>query len=75
MKLLIILLLILMLSLGYAFLSENLTLNGTSNLDGNMKWDIHFNNVVVNSNSTIETNIVSDNSSDSNIFNNEYRNG
>ena len=51
MKLLIVLLLILMLSLGYAFLSENLTLNGTSNLDGNMKWDIHFNNIVVNSNS------------------------
>ena len=46
MELLIILLLILMLSLGYAFLSENLTLNGTSNLDVNMKWDIHFKMVI-----------------------------
>ena len=50
-SLFIIVLLICMLSIGYALLSANLNINGTSNLDGNMKWDIHFANVQVNSNS------------------------
>ena len=46
----ILVLLLLGISLGYALLSQDLTISGTSKVKGNT-WDIHFDNVVVNSNS------------------------
>ena len=39
--------LILFISLGYALLSHNFRINGNSKL-ANSKWDIHFDNVVLN---------------------------
>ena len=38
------------LGIGYAFLQSNLKINGTGKIKGNT-WDIHFENVVVNSDS------------------------
>ena len=46
----ILIILLLGLGLGYALLSQDLTINGTTKVKGN-NWDIHFNNVVVNPNS------------------------
>ena len=46
----ILILLLLGISLGYALLSQDLTITGTSKVKGNT-WDIHFDNVIVNSNS------------------------
>ncbi len=42
--------LILMLGLGYAFLTQDLTINGTSKVKGN-NWSIHFDNVQISSGS------------------------
>ena len=56
------LLFILSIGIGYAYLTSNLTLSGTTKLAGNT-WDIHFANIVVNETSvttstpaTIDTN-------------------
>ncbi len=47
----IILIIVLMsIGLGYAFLTQDLTINGISKVKGNT-WDIHFENLVVNENS------------------------
>ncbi len=46
----ILIVLLLGISLGYALLSQDLTILGTSKVKGNT-WDIHFENVVINSNS------------------------
>ena len=44
------LLIILFIGIGYAYLTSNLTLSGSTKLAGNT-WDIHFANLVVNSSS------------------------
>ena len=49
MKLLLFILLV-SISMGYALLRTNLTINGTSKIKGNT-WDIHFDNLVVSSGS------------------------
>ena len=46
----VLLLLIVGLSVGYALLSTNLKINGSSKIKGS-SWDIHFDNLVVNSDS------------------------
>jgi len=46
----ILLLLVVGLSVGYALLRTNLTINGTSKIKGNT-WDIHFENLVVSTGS------------------------
>ena len=46
----ILLLLVVGLSVGYALLRTNLTINGTSKIKGNT-WDIHFDNLVVSTGS------------------------
>ncbi len=46
----LLVILLLGISLGYALLSQDLTILGTSKVKGNT-WDIHFENVVINSNS------------------------
>lgn len=43
-------LLLLFLTIGFAYLSTNLSINGTANFKGNT-WDIHFANVLVSSDS------------------------
>ena len=48
-------LLILLFSIGYAYLSANLTITGTSNIS-NVDWDVHFENVVPNNSSTATVN-------------------
>ncbi len=48
----ILVLVILVLGLGYALLSQDLTINGITKVKGN-NWDIHFDNVVVNSSSVV----------------------
>ena len=47
---LVLLLLIVGLSVGYSVLSTNLKINGSSKIKGS-SWDIHFENVVVNTDS------------------------
>ena len=49
MKLLLFILLV-SISMGYALLRTNLTINGTSKIKSN-NWDIHFENLIVNPNS------------------------
>ncbi len=57
----IIFVVLLLLSLGYAFLTTTLTINGTTNIDSNT-WDIHLENIYVEEDSvsatapTIDTN-------------------
>ena len=46
----VLLFLIVGLSVGYSLLSTNLRINGTSKIK-NSTWDIHFENVVVNTDS------------------------
>ncbi len=46
----ILIILLIGLGLGYALLSQDLTINGTSKVKGN-NWDIHFNNVQISSGS------------------------
>ena len=50
----IFLLLILFISIGFAYLTRDLTLSGISSIFGNT-WDVHFDNVVV-SNGSVEAN-------------------
>ena len=45
-------LLILLLTIAYAFLTSNLSVSGTSNID-DIRWDIHFENAQSTSNSTV----------------------
>ena len=49
---LILILLLLMLSVGYAALQSILNINGISTIN-NATWDIHFENVVINSGSVL----------------------
>ena len=49
-KFLLLILLLLVISLGYALLTQDLTINGITTVKGNT-WDIHFDNVQINSNS------------------------
>ena len=49
-KIILAVILLLCVSLGFAFLQANLTINGTAAVP-NSSWDIHFNNVQVNSSS------------------------
>ncbi len=51
----ILAILLLSIGLGYALLSQDLTINGTTKVKGN-SWDIHFNNVQINSNSVTLSN-------------------
>ena len=51
-KTLIIVALLVVITLGYAYLSQLLTINGTGIVD-NMSWDIHFENPTVTANSNI----------------------
>ena len=44
--------LVLMISVGYALLSANLRINGTSRID-NVTWDVHFENAEATANSTV----------------------
>ena len=44
--------LVLMISVGYAFLSANLRINGTSRID-DVTWDVHFENAEATANSTV----------------------
>ena len=50
----VLLLLIVGLSIGYSLLSTNLKINGSSKIKGS-SWDIHFENVVVNTDSVALT--------------------
>ena len=50
----VLLLLIVGLSIGYSLLSTNLQINGSSKIKGS-SWDIHFENVVVNTDSVALT--------------------
>ena len=52
----LLLLLILCISIGYAILSTNLNITGTTGID-NAKWDIHWNNVQVTTGSVTGTNV------------------
>ena len=52
----LLLLLILCISVGYAILQSNLTINGTAHMN-NPTWDIHWNNVQVTSGSVTGTNV------------------
>ena len=55
-KKLFIVLLLLIITVGFATLSTNLNINGTSKIN-NSTWDIHFENIQINSNSvTIDPN-------------------
>ena len=54
----LLLLLILCISVGYAILQSNLTINGTAHMN-NPTWDIHWNNVQVTSGSVTGTNVTS----------------
>ena len=49
-RVLVLILFILSMGLGYALLTQDLTINGVTRVKGNT-WDIHFNNVQINSNS------------------------
>ena len=44
--------LVLMISIGYAFLSANLKINGTSRIN-DVTWDVHFENAEATENSTV----------------------
>ena len=55
-KLVLLLFLLLMISLGYAALTSNLNIVGTSNIN-NASWDVHWNNVVVTNGSVTGTNV------------------
>ncbi len=55
---LLLLLLILCISVGYAILQSNLTINGTAHMN-NPTWDIHWNNVQVTSGSVTGSNVTS----------------
>ena len=48
----LIFILILLISLGYAYLNSNLQINGTTGIAGNT-WDVHFENVVPSSSNTV----------------------
>ena len=48
----VLLIIICSIGMGYALLSTTLTINGTSKIKGNT-WDIHFENYVATSNSTV----------------------
>ena len=52
----LLLLLILCISVGYAILQSNLTINGTAHMN-NPTWDIHWNNVQITSGSVTGTNV------------------
>ncbi len=54
----LLLLLILCISVGYAILQSNLTINGTAHMN-NPTWDIHWNNVQVTNGSVTGTNVTS----------------
>ena len=54
----LLLLLILFISVGYAILQSNLTINGTAHMN-NPTWDIHWNNVQVTNGSVTGTNVTS----------------
>ena len=51
-KLLIVFVLLLFISIGYALLSQNLNINGYSKVH-NSTWNIHFDNIDVKSGSVI----------------------
>lgn len=51
---LILLLLVVVFSVGYALLTTKLKISGTSQI-GKLTWDIHFDNIQVNSNSVVAT--------------------
>ena len=50
----ILLLILLSVGIGYAYLTSNLSITGSTKVTGNT-WDIHFDNLVVNSNSVSAT--------------------
>ena len=50
----ILLLILLSIGIGYAYLTSNLSITGSTKVTGNT-WDIHFANLVVNSNSVTAT--------------------
>ena len=54
----LLLLLILCISVGYAILQSNLTINGTAHMN-NPTWDIHWNNVQVTNGSVTGSNVTS----------------
>ena len=58
---LIIVALLVVITLGYAYLSQILTINGTGIVD-NMSWDIHFENYQATSNSNVTPSTVPDTS-------------
>ena len=51
-KYLLVLILIFFITIGYAFLTSNLKINGIANINSNT-WDIHFENVVPSASNTI----------------------
>ena len=53
---LLLVLVLLSITIGYAVLSTNLNINGTSKIN-NATWDIHFDNIVINSNSVSGENV------------------
>ena len=52
----ILLIMILCITVGYAALTSNLTINGTSNINS-ASWDVHWNNVQVTNGSVTGTNV------------------
>ena len=52
----VLLLIIACISLGYAALTSNLTINGTSGIN-NASWDVHWNNVQISNGSVTGTNV------------------